>query len=180
MSERVNSDRSIPEPRRGELDQRVPPGVPRVQADAVTQRVERVPAPIPLHQTREATTVNIMAPTGTADQPVAPAYRPPYRVTYPRSHPADRVVKLIWYALTVLEVVLAIRVALKLIGANQANAFASFVNATTAPIVSPFLGLIGSPRLGASVFELDTLVAMIVIILVGYALVRLVELVSNY
>lgn len=83
-----------------------------------------------------------------------------------------RVIHLITSALVS---VLAIRVILSLLGANQANAFANFVYSLTYPFVAPFFGLFGyTMQYGVARLELETLVAMAVYALVGYGIARLV------
>ncbi len=82
--------------------------------------------------------------------------------------------QLIWLLLGILEAVLALRFVFKLIGVNPENAFASFLYGFTGLFVAPFASLTGAPSAGGMVFELSTLIAMIVYALIGWALERLV------
>lgn len=81
---------------------------------------------------------------------------------------------LIWLGLGLLEALLAFRILLKLIGANETNPFAMLVYNLSYWFVYPFLGLTATPTMGAAVFEFSTLIAMLVYALVGWAFERLV------
>lgn len=85
-----------------------------------------------------------------------------------------RVARLIYFVFGIIEGLIAIRFILRLLGANSASAFGSFIYNVTAPLIAPFSGLFSDPSLGSnSVLELSSLVAIIVYALAGYALVRL-------
>ncbi len=83
--------------------------------------------------------------------------------------------QIIWLVLGILEVVLGLRFLFKLIGVNEANTFATFLYNLTGIFVAPFASLTGAPAAGGMVFEISTLLAMIVYALVGWGLVRLVN-----
>ena len=86
-----------------------------------------------------------------------------------------KVTQLIWLVLGILEVLLALRFLFKLIGVNAANLFATFLNNLTDFFVAPFASLTGAPAAGGMVFEISTLIAMIVYAPVGWGLERLVN-----
>lgn len=88
-------------------------------------------------------------------------------------------VRMMWYLLGLLEGLLAIRFILALLAANPNNGFASLIYAITGPFVAPFRTLFATPGFGGSVFELYTLIAMLVYFLAWWAIVRLVEVVAN-
>lgn len=84
---------------------------------------------------------------------------------------------IINWVTSVLLALLAIRMVLSLLGANQANAFASFIYTLSYPFVAPFFGLFGyTMEYGVARLELETLVAMLVYALVGYGVARLVNI----
>ncbi len=85
-----------------------------------------------------------------------------------------KLTQLIWLLLGVLEALLALRVLLKLIGANPGNPFAAFLYNLTDIFVLPFSGLTTTPAVGNMVFEISTIIAMIVYGLVGWAAERIV------
>ncbi len=85
-----------------------------------------------------------------------------------------RIVSLI---VGILLTLLAIRFVLSLLGANQDNAFASFIYALTYPFVAPFFGLFNyTAQYGVARFEFETLVAMVVYALVGMVIAKALTL----
>jgi len=82
--------------------------------------------------------------------------------------------QLIWLFLGFVEAALALRFLFRLIGVNEANAFASFLYGLTNLFVLPFESLIGAPSTAGMTFEISTLIAMIIYALIGWALERLV------
>ncbi|MEP7358044.1 MAG: YggT family protein [Anaerolineales bacterium] len=85
-----------------------------------------------------------------------------------------RATQLIWLALGLLEALFALRVVLKLVGANAANPFASLLYGVTGAFLAPFAGLTATPAAGGMVLEVSTLVAMLVYALLAWVLERLV------
>jgi hypothetical protein len=83
-----------------------------------------------------------------------------------------RLARLIYFIFGVIESLIAIRAVLRLLGANNIG-FANLIYSITYPFVAPFIGLFNDPELGRSVFELGSLLAIIVYALIAYALVRL-------
>lgn len=75
---------------------------------------------------------------------------------------ASRVIALIF---TVIEVVLLIRVFLKLLGANADQALVSLVYAITEPLVAPFRGIFAQPA-GTPVVEIAALLAIVFFMLI--------------
>ncbi len=88
-----------------------------------------------------------------------------------------RIAGLIWLLFGVLDVLIVLRVVLKFIAANPTNGFSSFIYSFTDIFLSPFNNLIASPIVGSGVFEISSLVALIVYTLVGWLLVRLFRLI---
>jgi hypothetical protein len=76
----------------------------------------------------------------------------------------------------ILEGLLGIRFVLGLLGANPAAGFAQFIYGMTGPFIAPFVGLFGQPRFEGSVFEFNSLVAIIVYALIAWVLVKIVWL----
>lgn len=84
---------------------------------------------------------------------------------------------VIWYIAGLLEGLLALRFILALLGANPANAFASFIYGISYPFVAPFFTLFSyNFRYGVSHFEAYTLVAMVIYALIAYAIARLITI----
>lgn len=73
---------------------------------------------------------------------------------------------------------LALRFVLLALGANEQNGFASFIYTLSSLFVAPFLGIFGrEPQAGGSYFELASLIAIVVYLLLGWIVNRLLELV---
>jgi len=84
--------------------------------------------------------------------------------------------RVIWYFFGLLEGILALRFALRAIGANPASGFAQFIYGLTAPFVAPFHGLIAEPTFDRAALEVTTLIAMFVYLLVGIAITALINI----
>jgi len=81
---------------------------------------------------------------------------------------------VIWLVLVMLEGLIALRVGLKLIGANEASPFAVLVYGLSNIFLFPFAGLTGTPAVGGMVLEISSLIAMVVYALVFWAFERVV------
>jgi|SRR5690349_14744604 hypothetical protein len=98
-----------------------------------------------------------------------------------RAATVDWVSRLVWFLVAVLEVLLAMRFVLLLAGANEGAGFAQLIYGVTRPFVGPFAGLFGSNltypgAAGTGVFAPETLVAMVVYALIGFAIVKIAQL----
>jgi hypothetical protein len=82
--------------------------------------------------------------------------------------------QMIWLLLGILEAVIALRFVFKLIGVNPANSFATLLYNVTDFFVAPFASLTGAPSAGGMVLEISSILAMIVYLLVFWALERIV------
>jgi len=82
------------------------------------------------------------------------------------------VTQIIWGILGVLEILLGLRFALKVIAANADSGFAAFIYGITKPFLAPFTALVGTPKAGNTVFEVTTLIAMAVYALFVWIVVR--------
>ncbi|MGP1387105.1 MAG: YggT family protein [Thainema sp.] len=91
----------------------------------------------------------------------------------------DRAIAIIYFLVGALEVLLLIRFFLRLFGANPDNQFAQVIYDFSAPFVAPFSTLFISPTFGggASIFDVNLLVAMIVYALLGWLVGRLIQLI---
>lgn len=87
--------------------------------------------------------------------------------------PLLRGTQIVWYLLGLLEVLLAFRFILKLMGANPLAGFTSFVYTFSSPFTAPFLAVFKSTAVQGSIFEWTTLLAMLVYWMVALAIVRL-------
>lgn len=89
--------------------------------------------------------------------------------------------RVVWYIVGFIVVLLLLRLVLLLLGANQGNAFVDFIYAFSGIFAAPFFGIFSyEPSYGKSVFEVSTLVAMLVYGLVGWGIAKLFTLGSNH
>jgi hypothetical protein len=82
--------------------------------------------------------------------------------------------QLIWLLLGLLEALFALRIFLKLIGANAASPFAALLYNFTGLFLFPFAGLTATPAANGMVLEISTVIAMVVYALLGWVLERIV------
>jgi YGGT family len=87
-----------------------------------------------------------------------------------------KTIDLIWYALGVLEVVLAARFFFELTAANSAAGFVKFIVAIAQPFAWPFDGIFPVPRDGSNVFDVNILVGMAVYVVIVWGITRLLEM----
>lgn len=84
--------------------------------------------------------------------------------------------QLVWLGAGIIEVLIGLRIVLKLIAANPNSGFASFVYNIASPFLAPFFGLTGSPAAGGSVLEVPSVIAMLVYALIAWGIVRIIRL----
>jgi drug/metabolite transporter (DMT)-like permease len=101
------------------------------------------------------------------------------RQTISRSTSVSGVVvaqRIIWFIVGAISVVIALRFALLLLGANQSAGFVDFIYDLSGVFVAPFTGIFGEPTYGQSVFEISSLLAIAVYMLIGAGIARLLTL----
>ena len=84
--------------------------------------------------------------------------------------------RFIWFVVGVINILLAIRFALLLLGANQSAGFVDFIYGITGIFVAPFIGIFGEPTYGRFMFEWSSLLAIVVYSLVAWGIVKLLTL----
>ena len=85
--------------------------------------------------------------------------------------------QLIWLLLGMLEVMIALRIMLLLIGANPESMIVALIYALTAPFLFPFTGLVASPAAGYMVLEISSMFAMVIYALLAWAVERIIWLI---
>jgi hypothetical protein len=87
---------------------------------------------------------------------------------------------VVWYIFGFIEILLAFRFVLKLLGANPNNGFVDLVYTVTGILTAPFDSIFGVKSATSgdiqSVFEPSILVAMLVYALVAWGIVKLINL----
>lgn len=81
--------------------------------------------------------------------------------------------QLIWLALGLIEALIAMRILLKLIGANAESLFAAFIYGFSQLFLFPFEGLVGTPAAAGMVLEISSIIAMLVYALLFWAAERI-------
>ena len=89
-----------------------------------------------------------------------------------------RINQVIWYILGTVEVVLAFRILLKLLGANAYSGFTSFIYAISNPFALPFAGVLGVTGVSEMILEWSTLIAMAVYAILAYGIVALFQMIK--
>jgi YGGT family len=85
--------------------------------------------------------------------------------------------QLIWLLFGILEALIALRIGLKLIGANPDSLIVALIYGFTYLFLFPFAGLIGSPTSGNMVLELSSMFAMLIYGLIAWVIERIVWLI---
>jgi YggT family protein len=87
-----------------------------------------------------------------------------------------RFVRIIYFLFGVLEVLLAVRVVLHVVGANAGNGFADLIYGLTNPFAAPFATLLANPTIGAGVLEVTTIIAMLAYAILAWVIGRIIWL----
>lgn len=85
--------------------------------------------------------------------------------------------QVVWLLFGILETLIALRILLKLIGANPGSPIAALIYAFTDLFLFPFAGLTVTPAAGGMVLEISSLFAMLIYALVAWAVERVIWLV---
>ena len=98
--------------------------------------------------------------------------------TYKTKQDSNIAQRIIYTIFGVISAVLAFRLIFKLLGANPENVFVRGIYAFTQPIVGVFEGIFSSATINGaettSVFEPATLIAMVVIALIAWVVLKLI------
>lgn len=85
--------------------------------------------------------------------------------------------RVIWYITGIIIALLALRLILLMLGANDNTAFVSFVYALSGVFAVPFFGIFNyQPTYGHFTFEVSTVVAIVVYTLIGWGIAKLATL----
>jgi uncharacterized protein YggT (Ycf19 family) len=90
-----------------------------------------------------------------------------------------RLERAIWFVVAVLTSLIAIRFFMKLFGASYQADFVRFIYGVTAPLTGPFRGIFQSSGSGNNILEPESLIAIAIYLLIGWAIVALVRIVNT-
>ena len=85
-----------------------------------------------------------------------------------------KITQLIWLFLGILEALIALRIGLKLIGANPESPIVALIYGFTYLFLFPFEGMTATPAAGGMVLELSSFFALLIYGLIGWAVERIV------
>ena len=88
-----------------------------------------------------------------------------------------KVTQLVWLLFGILEALIALRIGLKLIGANPESPIVALIYGFTYLFLFPFEGLVASPTAGSMVLELSSMFAMLIYGLIAWAIERVIWLI---
>lgn len=96
-----------------------------------------------------------------------------------RGYYGDRIVshvsQILWFVLTIIEVLLLFRFFLKLIGAGSAG-FAGLIYDMTAPLIQPFQYIIGNSVSSGSIVEWSSIIAIIAYWILAWIIIAIVDM----
>lgn len=84
--------------------------------------------------------------------------------------------RVIWFIVGLINVIVAIRFVLLLLGANREAGFTDFIYSLSSPFVAPFVGIFGEPTYGRVVFEVSSILAIVIYSLVAWGIVKLLTI----
>lgn len=84
--------------------------------------------------------------------------------------------RIVWFIVGLINAIIALRFVLLLLGANRSAGFTDFIYSVSAPFVAPFVGIFGEPVYGQSVFEVSSLLAIVIYLLIGLGIAKLLTL----
>lgn len=88
--------------------------------------------------------------------------------------------RIIYFILGVILAFILLRMLFLLLAANRGNVFVDFIYDISGTFVAPFYGIFNyTPVYGSSVFEMSSVVAILVYALVGWGLAKLVTIGSS-
>ncbi|HUD44988.1 MAG TPA: YggT family protein [Patescibacteria group bacterium] len=114
------------------------------------------------------TTTNQVEPQAKGEAP---------QKVYEKKKTIFRFNQIIWYILSLVEILLVFRVILKALGANPFSGFTSLVYSMSDPLALPFQGILRTNVTAGSVFEWSTIIAGIVYLCVAWGLVYLLDII---
>ena len=85
--------------------------------------------------------------------------------------------QLVWLLFGVLEALIALRIGLKLIGANPESPIVALIYGLTFLFLFPFEGLVASPTVGSMVLEISSMFAMLIYALIAWVVERTIWLI---
>lgn len=86
--------------------------------------------------------------------------------------------RIVWFIFAVIEILIAIRFVLKLVGANAEAGFVQLIHGVSDVFMVPFNAILGAQKVSGATFEWSALVAIAVYALIAWGLVSLIAVIS--
>lgn len=86
--------------------------------------------------------------------------------------------RLVWFVFGVIEVLIAIRFVLRLLGANGQAGFVRLVYGVSGVLMAPFSTMFRTQSVSGATFDWSALVAIVIYALIAWGLVALIRVVS--
>lgn len=106
-------------------------------------------------------------------------YPDPEEVRFRQAVVYGRITSVVWFITFVILSIILLRFIMLIINANEENGFVSWVYGTSEFFVRPFLGITNDPSFNGAVFEVNSLIAMLIYILIIYGILQLVKVVLD-
>lgn len=84
------------------------------------------------------------------------------------------ITRVVWFIFAVIEILIAVRFFLKLVGANAEAGFVQMINGVSGAFMVPFNAILGTQRVSGATFEWSALVAIAVYALIAWGIVALI------
>jgi uncharacterized protein YggT (Ycf19 family) len=129
-------------------------------------------------KTTKVTSMATSVPPVVTDPAVMPPSDEAPHTAYKKRKVIFKFYQILWYILGVIEVLLAFRFALKLMGASPYSPFVQLINIMSAPFAEPFRGVLPINQFNNNAIEWSTLIAMVVWLVITWGLVALAQFIK--
>jgi uncharacterized protein YggT (Ycf19 family) len=93
--------------------------------------------------------------------------------------PARRAIEVVYLVFGIIDVLLLVRLVLKLLGASPQASFSGFMYGLTDFMMAPFKGLLPAVASGKAIFEPSVVVAIVIYALVALMLAKILEVILS-
>ncbi len=84
--------------------------------------------------------------------------------------------RVVWFIIGLICIIIALRFTFLLLGANRGADLTGFIYSFSDPFVAPFVGIFGEPVYGKSVFEISSVLAIVIYLLIGWGIAKLLTI----
>ncbi len=126
-----------------------------------------------LPRERGITDLSPRRPTRETEAPVV------YETYRPLRSSGLRLIRLVWFLVGLIDSLIGIRFAFKLLGASTQAPFVNLVYGITSPLIAPFRLIFPTAGHGPFVLEPESLVALIIYPLIGLGVVSLIRIMDK-